>query len=95
MTTLTETQLREMIRDAVKAEYGDSSFQEKKTASNEKIINRKRLLQMLGISAPTAIMWEKEGRIKAYRMGGKLFYNLQEIENLVFSNSNRAEAVVR
>lgn len=94
-TTLTVTELREVIQSAVRAEKGNDSFQEKESTFNEKLINRKKLMQLLGISAPTVIIWEKEGRIKSYRLGRKLYYNLDEIENLILSNTHRAEAVVR
>jgi DNA-binding XRE family transcriptional regulator len=44
------------------------------------LINRKQLKEKLNLSTPTIIKLEREGVIPRIQLGGKIFYNLDELD---------------
>lgn len=94
-STITLNEMREVVRDAVRSEMNKSGNNESEGLVKNRLINRKKARELLGITDVTIINYEKAGLIRSYRMGGKIFYNLEEIENYIFNSNNRAEAVSR
>ena len=94
-TALTLLEFRELIADVVRSENNNNGYKEKEGLFKNKLISRQKAKELLGVSDPTIINWEKAGKIRSYRMGGKIFYNLEEIENYILNNYNRAEAETR
>lgn len=55
---------------------------------NSKFLQRKEVLQMLGISNPTLIRWVKEGIIVKYKVGSRVYFIQDEIESIILNNSS-------
>lgn len=87
MITFTVDKLRELIREAVRSEIKGAEVSE--TNFNKKLVTRQKAKEVLKVSDPTIIRWEKENRIKSYRVGGKIFYDLDEIESYILNNTER------
>lgn len=45
------------------------------------IIDRKELCKRLAITEPTAIRWERKGKIPFFRIGSNIRYNWQSVVN--------------
>lgn len=50
-------------------------------APQTEFITRKQTAQILGVSLPTINEWTKTGKIKGYRIGSRIRYKRNEIEN--------------
>lgn len=53
------------------------------TAPTADIINRVELCKRLSITIPTAIRWEKKGKIPCFRIGSNVRYNYTEVINVM------------
>lgn len=49
--------------------------------SNKSLLSRKETAALLGISLPTLNEWTKKGVIKSYRIGRKVLYKDDEVNN--------------
>ena len=47
---------------------------------NEKILSRKDVSKLLGISQATLWRWSKNGILKPYYLGGRVYYKYDEIK---------------
>jgi excisionase family DNA binding protein len=90
LITFTLDKFRELIKDAVRSELNSTSVIDSDNTFKKKLITRQKAKELLGVSDPTIIRWEKDGRIKSYRVGGKIFYDLDEIESYILNNSGRS-----
>ena len=45
------------------------------------LLTRKEAAKLLGVSLPTILDWTKTGKIKGYRIGSRVRYKRDEIEN--------------
>ncbi len=71
-TTFTEDELQTLIENAV------SKFISPRTETQQtEIIDRDELCKRLAITEPTAIRWEKKGKIPTLRIGSCVRYNWQ------------------
>lgn len=52
-------------------------------------ITRKQTAQILGVSLPTINDWTKTGKIKGYRIGSRIRYKRNEIENSLLQIKTR------
>jgi excisionase family DNA binding protein len=50
-----------------------------KSKGNAKILSREQTASFLSISFPTLLRWTKEGLLKSYKLGGRVYYKQQEI----------------
>ena len=50
------------------------------------IIDRKELCKRLAITEPTAIRWERKGKIPYFRIGSNIRYNWQSVINTLEKN---------
>lgn len=50
-------------------------------APQTELITRKQTAQLLGVSLPTVNDWTKTGKIQGYRIGSRIRYKRNEIEN--------------
>ena len=48
------------------------------------------LVQILKVNARTLANWRKEGLLKYFRMGGKIYYNLAEIKAMMKERFNKS-----
>lgn len=46
----------------------------------KQILTRKETAELLSISLPTLHSWTMSGKIKAYGIGGRVYYKLEEVE---------------
>lgn len=53
----------------------------KETTPEAEIISRGELCNRLDITEPTAIRWEKKGKIPCFRIGSNVRYNWQSVIN--------------
>lgn len=64
----------------------ESKFAEPKTVAITlpiEIINRGELCKRLAITEPTAIRWEKKGKIPCFRIGSNVRYNWHNVINVL------------
>lgn len=69
---------RQAAEDAVQAKI-DELFEKKNQRKN--LVSGKEAAKYLGISIDTLTRRRNEGNIPGYRVGRKILYDLQEIEN--------------
>jgi hypothetical protein len=70
-------QLHTLVIDAVNACLDYRSPSTSKQAAE--IINRDELCKRLDITEPTAIRWEKKGKIPCFRIGSNVRYNWPKV----------------
>lgn len=71
-------ELLDKIGQLIETKLGD--IQQPKEAKPVKFISRKEVATFLKISLPTLNEWTKLGRLLSYKMGNRVLYNLQEVE---------------
>jgi len=75
---LTVEELREIIRITVKEEIQEAStFKKKETI----YLTRKEAAAFLKISLPTLWAYTRTGRINGFKMGSRVLYKLEDLEN--------------
>ena len=75
--TTPKSELRDLVAEAVKEQL--STFFDKKEPDN-RMLSRKEVSEMLGISLPTLHTWTKEGVIPGVRIGNTVRYRSGEIQ---------------
>ena len=73
------SELLEKIGQLIDAKIGH--VQKPETKEQSKFISRAEVALLLKISLPTLNEWTKLGRLLSYKMGNRVLYNLQEVEN--------------
>ena len=58
---------------------------------NEKILSRKDVSQLLGISQATPWRWSKNGILKPYYLGGRVYYKYDEIKESLIAKGGSDE----
>jgi len=51
-----------------------------KSKSNSELLTRNEVLELLKVSAPTLRDWTKQGWLKSYQMGSRVFYKEIEVQ---------------
>ena len=72
-------ELLEKIGQLIDSKIGHVQQPTEKT--NSKFISRLEVAKLLKISLPTLNEWTKLGRLLSYKMGNRVLYNAQEVEN--------------
>lgn len=72
-------ELRDLISETIKAQLSVYFPQDKET--DTRLLSRKKVSEMLGVSLPTLHSWTKDGVIPAVRLGGSVKYRACDIEN--------------
>lgn len=75
---ITVEELRNLISDVVKAELSKGVLQ---TNDSFEYLSREEVSKLLNISLVTLNNWTKVGKIKAHRMGARIFYTKADIAN--------------
>ena len=57
----------------------------------EKILSRKDVSQLLGISQATLWRWSKNGILKPYYLGGRVYYKYDEIKESLIAKGGSDE----
>jgi len=68
----------------------DNRFNQTKPVDNKqtKYLSRDEVCQLLKITLPTLNDWSKLGRVQSYKIGNRVLYKQQEIENALNQVSN-------
>ncbi|MGQ8335812.1 helix-turn-helix domain-containing protein [Sunxiuqinia sp. A32] len=75
---LTPQELKEMIHITVKAAL--SEFKEElRPKEPEELLTRKEVVKLLQISLTTLYHWTRDGKLKQYKTGGKVYYKKNEV----------------
>lgn len=80
LTTIAETDFREIVSAAVRSEIAAIYLPQKATAQPE-FLTRHETAQRLKISLPTLHLWTKTGTLQGYRIQGRVLYKSNEVEN--------------
>jgi excisionase family DNA binding protein len=70
-------ELKTIIAEAVRVELGKIDFSQK---GKLEILNRVEVSKLLNVSMVTLSTWTKTGKIKAYRIGNRVYYKKLNIE---------------
>jgi excisionase family DNA binding protein len=76
---LTETDLRTLLSETFRKEL-EVLNQETKPQENI-LLTRVETAKKLGISLPTLISYTNQGRLQSYRIGSRIRYKKEEVEN--------------
>lgn len=84
---LTQEQYNEIISrmDEIKSEVKNTS----KSKSDE-FIDNVDFIQLMNISKRTAQSWRDEGKISFSQIGGKIYYKMSDVNELINKNYNPA-----
>lgn len=77
LQNLTPDELKQIISEAVGEKLTDFQPQQKESS---KYLTRKEVKKLLSISYPTLSAYTKSGKLKGYRIGGRVLYRAQEID---------------
>ncbi len=80
LTTIAETDFREIVSAAVRSELAAMYPPQKATAQPE-LLTRLETAQRLKISLPTLHLWTRTGTLQGYRVNGRVLYKSNEVEN--------------
>jgi len=72
-------ELLEKIGQLIESKIGH--VQQPTAQNHSKFISRLEVAKLLRISLPTLNEWTKLGRLLSYKMGNRVLYNAQEVEN--------------
>lgn len=75
---LTPDELRKIVREEVLTVV--EPILQNPSPTDKQPKTRKETAKLLGVSLPTLNQKTKEGKIKAHRFGGKVFYKPEDIE---------------
>ncbi len=77
LTSFESFELRELIKEAVREVYLEKAIKEPEKSG---YATRKEIAATLDISLPTLNKYTKTGKVVGYRVGGKVLYKIEEIE---------------
>jgi hypothetical protein len=82
LNSIDENELRTLIREVLtESILSKNQHQESKTDSI--YLNRFEVIKLLKISLPTLNNWSKAGIVQSYRIGNRILYKLDEIEQAI------------
>ncbi len=73
---LTPIELKTIMKDAVREVIAENETPKQ----GSDLRTRERVLEELGITAPTLADWTRRGIIPSYRIGGRVYYKQSEID---------------
>ena len=73
---LTPIELKTIIKDAFREVIAENETPKQ----GSDLRTRERVLEELGITAPTLADWTRRGIIPSYRIGGRVYYKQTEID---------------
>jgi predicted DNA-binding transcriptional regulator AlpA len=73
---LTPIELKTIIKDAFREVIAENETPKQ----GSDLRTRERVLEELGITAPTLADWTRRGIIPSYRIGGRVYYKQSEID---------------
>ena len=79
VTLLTEEQIRAIVGDAVRSAVSSEMDRKQPNPQHSGLFTIKQAQERMQITRPTIYKWLKEGRLKAYRIGGRVFLKEAEV----------------
>lgn len=81
LTQLTETELRQIIRDELKTilVHIDKRIELARISTAEDMVSRKDAAKFLLTSLVTIDKWTRQGKIQGFRIGGRVVYRKKDI----------------
>ncbi len=73
------SELKGLIAETVKEQL--SEFFNKGKESDNRLLSRKEVAKLLGVSLPTLHRWTMDGTIKAFRVGRSVRYKMNDVED--------------
>lgn len=67
-----------------------SALAEKNKKPEEQFLDNQEFMQLMNISKRTAQTWRDEGKISFSQIGGKIYYRLDDVQNLLDSHHIKA-----
>ena len=83
ITSITPDDLKAMIREGVAEAVAALKPQEDTTRQPTNLVSRKDAANLLGVSLVTLSNWDKNGTLKAARIGRRVLYDLNTITDLI------------
>jgi len=77
LSEITTDELRDMISQSITVALKNQNGQKKQT--EEKLLSRREAAELLDVSLPTLGEYTKTGKVKGYRLGGKIKYKQSEL----------------
>ncbi|WP_311327222.1 helix-turn-helix domain-containing protein [Capnocytophaga sputigena] len=76
---ITPVELKELIRETIRREFIEfaKDFQPKEPTE---YLTRKEVQKMLNINMSTLHHWTKQGKLKAYSIGARIYYKRHEVD---------------
>lgn len=57
---------------------------------SQRIITRKEVLKLFGITHPTLLAWVRSGYLPSpFRMGGRIYWDVLQLQDLIDSKRNK------
>ncbi len=78
----TKEEVKEILNECLTSKIEDLKAQSQ-PKELQKYLTRKNVLEMLSISDTTLYNWTNKGILKAYGIGGRTLYRLDEIQNAI------------
>lgn len=80
-TNLSIKELRGVLKKLIKAEF--EKLVQHQGNNNERILTQDDVLEILRITKPTLYAWERQGLIKRYSIGGRVYYLWSELVGML------------
>lgn len=84
-TNLSEEDFETLIQKCIKSEFDKLQFND---PSPNPLIKAKEACSFLQVSKVTLFKWLKEGKIKGYYLGTRLYFKQDELENAITLKTN-------
>lgn len=87
--TLTEADLTSLIKNSIKEQMDIYYSDEKLMKPGNNMLSMAEVIKMLGISKPTLIKWTRKGVVKATKIGRRVFYKREDVDNSLKDYNDR------
>ncbi|MDG4944984.1 helix-turn-helix domain-containing protein [Weeksellaceae bacterium KMM 9713] len=82
LISITPDQLADIVSQRVRIEF-EKAKEEFSTAPKKEFLTRESAAEFLSISLPTLHNYTKQGKLKAYALGSRVYYLRNEIETMM------------
>ncbi|MCK4665012.1 MAG: helix-turn-helix domain-containing protein [Bacteroidales bacterium] len=79
LISLSLEEFKELVKESVMEIYIEQEKERAKKCQDDKMLTRKEVANFLRISLPTLHQYQKDGRLKYYRIGRRVLFKKSEI----------------
>ena len=87
LTSFKEADLKKLFREVLEEKIKKES-KKKESCSRFAYMNRFEVAKLLKISLPTLNNWSKSGIVQSYRIGNRILYKAEEIDQAIKAVKN-------